>query len=392
MMQTHAKRIPFVRGSRMICLLAVLGLGANSRIFAQASVPATAASGQGSAVILGSTAGAPWRIDIPAHWNHKLVVYYHGYSMKPVTYAQKPPDAFEREFLDRGFALIQSGYSHTGYAVQYALPETEALREMFVARFGQPTETYVTGHSMGGELTMATMEQAPYTYNGALALCGLLGASDLHFEDMFAKVAAFDYYFPGVLPPLDPVPDSFQANGAFVQKLLQAVTANPKGAAAMRQLRLLHNNTDLARTMMFHIFVIQDMQHKAGGNPFDNRNYIYSGTEDDRALNDGVKRYAADGAAAQYLTRYYTPTGRLLHPMLALHTTYDTLINPTSVFPYTQAVTRAGFSQNFVQQYVKADGHCKITPQQAGIAFDELLTWVHTGQRPKPGSLPQENN
>ena len=364
-------------------------LGGSLRAAAQARPDLAAGKTAGPTTVLGATAGAPWRIDIPAHWNHKLVVYYHGYSMQPVTYKQKPPNAFDREFLDRGFALIQSGYSHTGYAVQYALPETEALREMFVARFGQPSATFVTGESMGGELTMATMEQAPYTYNGALALCGLLGASDLHFEDMFAKVAAFDYYFPGVLPALDPVPDSFQANGAFVQKLLRALNANPKGAAAMRQLRLLHNNTDLARTMMFHVFVIRDLQHKAGGNPFDNRNYIYTGTEDDRALNDSVKRYAADGAAAQYLTRYYTPTGRLMDPMLALHTTYDTLINPTSIFPYTQAVTRAGFSRYFVQQYVKADGHCNITPQQTGIAFDELLSWVRTGARPRPGSLPQ---
>ena len=366
-------------------------LRGNIRADAQARPDLAAGKTAGPTTVLGSTAGAPWRIDIPAHWNHKLVVYYHGYSMRPVTFRQTPPNAFDREFLDRGFALIQSGYSHTGYAVQFALPETEALREMFVGRFGQPTATFVTGKSMGGELTMATMEQAPYTYNGALALCGLLGASDLHLEDMFAKVAAFDYYFPGVLPPLDPVPDSFQANGAFVQKLLRALDANPKGAAAMRQLRLLHNNNNLARTMMFHIFVIQDLQHKAGGNPFDNRNYIYTGTDDDRALNDGVRRYAAEGAAAQYLTRYYTPTGRLMHPMLALHTTYDPLINPTSVFPYTQTVTRAGFSENFVQQYVKADGHCNITPEQTGIAFDELLLWVRAGTRPKPGSLPQKN-
>lgn len=367
---------------------AVLG-GAAASARTQSGTIGAAANAAASTTIVGTTAGASWRIDMPAHWNHKLVVYYHGYSQQPVTYKQTPPNGFERQFLGRGFALIQSGYSHTGYAVQYALPETEALREMFVARYGQPAETYVIGHSMGGELTMATIEQAPYTYTGALALCGLLGASDLHLQDMFAKVAAFDYYFPGVLPPLDPVPDSFQANGAFVRKLIRTLQANPRGAAAMRQLRLLHNNQDLARTMMFHVFVIQDMQHKAGGNPFDNRNYIYTGTDDDRALNDGVKRYAASGSAAQYLTRYYTPSGRLLRPMLAVHTTYDPLINPTSVFPYTQTVTRAGFSSNFVQQYVEADGHCKITPQQTGIAFDELLTWVHTDKRPKPGSLPE---
>ena len=30
--------------------------------------------------------GAAYRIDIPAHWNHSLVVFYHGYALQPVTF------------------------------------------------------------------------------------------------------------------------------------------------------------------------------------------------------------------------------------------------------------------------------------------------------------------
>ncbi|HEY4975073.1 MAG TPA: hypothetical protein VII41_15775, partial [Steroidobacteraceae bacterium] len=30
--------------------------------------------------------GASYRIDIPLHWNHSLVVFYHGYALQPVSY------------------------------------------------------------------------------------------------------------------------------------------------------------------------------------------------------------------------------------------------------------------------------------------------------------------
>lgn len=353
------------------------------------NVPPTIAKTDAGTTEIGETGGAAYRIDVPARWNHKLVVYYHGYSEKPVTYKNERPGAFDRTFLDRGFALIQSGYSVTGFALERAMPETELLREYFVSKYGQPTETYVTGHSMGGALTMETIEQAPYIYTGALSLCGLLGPSDLHEQQSFAAVAAFDYYFPGMLPPLDPVPRSFAVDNALQQKVQRALDADPAGAAAMRVIAGVKTDKDVAQMTVFHLFFIQDLQQKAGGSPFDNRNYLYSGTADDRALNDGVKRYAPDKLAAQYSTRYYTPTGRLMHPMLAVHTTYDQFINPSSIFVYTEHVNRAGYSENFVQQYVHADGHCNIAPRQVGIAFDELLDWTHRGKRPRPGLLPQ---
>jgi pimeloyl-ACP methyl ester carboxylesterase len=70
--------------------------------------------------------------------------------------------------------VAQSGYSVAGFALEQAIPETEALREYTIAKYGKPKETYVLGHSMGGELTMMSMEMYPNRYDGALPLCGLL--------------------------------------------------------------------------------------------------------------------------------------------------------------------------------------------------------------------------
>ena len=78
----------------------------------------------------------------------------------------------------------------------------------------------------------------------------------------------------------------------------------------------------------------------------------------------------------------------LLKPMLAVHTTYDPIIPADSVRLYADQVQRAGSSANFVQQYVKADGHCHFSGAETAAALDELILWKHTGKRPDPGILP----
>ena len=145
--------------------------------------------------------------------------------------------------------------------------------------------------------------------------------------------------------------------------------------------------------MVYFTFVLADMQHKAGGNPFDNQNLLYAGTTPgvtapDNALNDGVKRYAADLNARLYLIHHYTPTGRLSHPMLALHTTYDPRIPGATLSIYAEQVALAGSSPNLAQQYVHRDGHCTFTEEEVGRSFDELVNWIHDGRRPAAGLLP----
>src|SRR6185437_4488057 len=139
----------------------------------------------------GTQGGASWRIDVPANWNHELVVYYHGYSTTPVTFAASEPlpPMFE-PFLTRGYALIQSGYSSTGWAVEQAQADTETLRRRFVAAHGAPKRSYVAGMSMGGALTVYTIETHPEIYSGALSLCGAIEPTIRFMQQDFALRAA----------------------------------------------------------------------------------------------------------------------------------------------------------------------------------------------------------
>ncbi len=333
-------------------------------------------------------AGAAYRIDMPAKWNGVLLIYYHGYSEHPVTYDKSKPDGIGSGFAAAGFAVAQSGYSVTGFALDHAIPETEALRLYTIEHYGKPKETYVMGHSMGGQLAMATYESYPNRYDGALPLCGLLEPTRWLVGEGGAIRAAFDYYYPGLLPGPVQIAASEALDESVVAKVLKALPSNPKGLAELMALTRFKSNHDLADGVVFSTFIERDFEQKIGMPVLDNRNYIYAGGPDDNALNDGVKRYAAPEAALAFLKTWYTPTGVLIGPMLAVHTTYDPIIPAGTVRLYSDAVERAGSERNFVQQYVKADGHCHISGPETAAALQELITWKRNGKRPESGLVP----
>jgi hypothetical protein len=339
--------------------------------------------------------GAAYRIDVPEDWNHSLVVFYHGYAEHPATFhIAERLGGQQQPFLDRHFAVVQSAYSQTGWALQQAYPETEALRRYFVKKYGQPRDTYAVGFSMGGLLTSITLELNPKPYAGGLDVCGSVGPTFEAFERRFALRAAFDHYFPDMLPPLLATPAVFDDTPALQEKLLAALRAEPAAAAALRNLMALHTDADVAHDIGYFTYVVGDLQHRAGGNPFDNRNYIYTGTNPansaaDFELNDKVRRYAANPEARQYLLHHYTPNGHLGRPMLAVHTVYDPIVPAASLSLYNHIVESAGAEQNLVQQYVDREGHCNVTNEQIGTAFDELQRWTHGGSRPTPGLLKE---
>jgi pimeloyl-ACP methyl ester carboxylesterase len=338
----------------------------------------------------GTVDGASYRIDVPKNWNRGLVLYFHGYEPKPIVFDPKyPPGRILQEILNRGYAVARSGYAAGGWAVPQAATETEALRRHFRRKYGAPREIFLMGHSMGGLLTVMSLEENPKEYAGGLALCGVLAPADLVMQRAFANRVAFDALFPGVLPDVEHIPSTFMMNDiptiATVQK---ALDGSPQQAAIVRELANIHTNRGLADVLVFNTFVIEDLRLKSGGNPFDNRNLIYTGTNNDALLNQRVHRYAADPNAYRFLADWYSPTGNLRRKLLEVHTIYDPLVPASTTAWYNELTRRVGNGDNFVQQYVDRDGHCNVTADQTGIAFDELLAWVHNGQRPAPGPLP----
>ena len=340
----------------------------------------------------GSINGAAFRIDVPDNWNGGLVVYCHGYSPVPGKFNEKAlPDVFQ-VFVDQGYAFSQSGYAAGGWAVQEAAVDTESLRRYFVTKYGAPKETFLTGHSMGGLLTMMLMETYPTTYDAAMPMCGPLAPTDLFMgRGAFDSYVLFNYYFPGVLPEPTKIPSDFVNNKELVAKIQEALDAAPEKAASLRHFHdsNLKSNKDLAGTTGFIAYMLKELTERAGGNAFDNRNVIYNGTIDDIKVNAGIARYKADPKAQAYLKTFYTPNGRISRPMLAIHTSYDPLVPVWIPNQYSTSVELAGTGNLFVQQYVNHDGHCAILPAEISRGFTELREWKSNGTRPRSGEVPK---
>jgi hypothetical protein len=206
---------------------------------------------------------------------------------------------------------------------------------------------------------------------------------------VFDMRVVFDYLFPGALPNPVKIPADFMMSRDLSETIEKLLDSKPEQASILRRWTGLRNNKDAAGTLVFFTYILKELEARAGGNPFDNRNTIYEGTDDDNALNDRVARYKPEPRAAAYLERYYTPTGHLTRPMLAIHTTYDPLVPPWVPNMYSILAERADSDQFFVQQYVKHAGHCAIQPAEIGRGFQQLRQWSAVGTRPAAGGASQ---
>jgi pimeloyl-ACP methyl ester carboxylesterase len=365
----------------IFCLIVLIGLLSTAPTRSATLVPT-------QSVDVGSLKGASYRIDVPANWNHELVVFFHGTATEPVVF--KVDELLSPMFeplLARGYAVIQSGYSATGWAVAEGTVDSEHLRQYFVAKYGAPKRSFVMGMSMGGALLTQAIEHQPKVYNGALSFCGAIEPSDRLMQRDFALRAAFDYYFPEVLGALVPVASSYVPDDAAEARIAAALARNPAATQSLLRLYGAATTQSLAPVLAGITYDIQEMQQRTRGNPFGNADFIYTGSGDDAALNAGVKRYRAESAAQAYLSRWYTPSGKLLRPLLAVHDVGDPLVPASSAFEYALIAQRAGHGENFVQQYANHEGHCVFTPEEIGVAFDELIEWTSSGHRPASGKL-----
>ncbi len=374
---------------RILQLLCVIGIFfAPLAVRVQAAAPVAANSQREAIIDIGTHAGAAYRIDIPANWNRRLIVYYHGYEIMPVAFdAREPVSPMFEPMLKRGYAVIQSAYSAAGWAVEQGYADSERLRRYFVARYGAPKQSFVMGMSMGGTLTAMTIENMPKVYSGALSLCGAIEPTDRFMQRDFALRAAFDYYFPHVLGALVPVPADYLPDENIERKIAAAFAANPRATQSLLRLYGAADTRNFAPVIADITYEVLEMQRRTHGNPFGNADLIYTGTDDDFALNAGVRRYRAEERARTYMSRWYTPSGKLLRPLLALHDSGDPLVPASSAFEYALIAQRAGHGDDFVQQFVNREGHCVFTPAEIGRAFDELVDWVNAGKRPASGKL-----
>lgn len=357
----------------------------------------TAASAQFiSKIDSGAVNGVQYKILFPEKWKGKLVMYAHGYEFMGSAPRQSKNPKFPesmRPFLERGFAVAASDYATQGYAIPEGVDGTEALRQYFVRTYGKPDSTFAVGHSMGGGITLAIIENFGKYYNGGLPLCPLSSRPYLQVRKEFDMYAAFNACFPGVVPLLSEIFDIANPRPAkpFSEMMPKAMAIRKAivqkdsvlGVAFAKRFDLKFD--DLPFALFFNENVLRDIAAKAHGNPFDNTNTLYSGFPNDLEINRNVERLAAT-ADPDRIFSTYDRNGNIGKPVVLMHTIYDQLIPPVyGVVNFENMVHQKGKDQYLTVKYTNGQGHCVFTPQQIGHAFDALRAWTKSGKKAKAG-------
>jgi pimeloyl-ACP methyl ester carboxylesterase len=338
----------------------------------------------------GLVGNARYEIQMPANWNKKLVLYAHGYESPETPPRRLPKNNILQVFLDRGFATARSSYSQTGWALPEGVDDTEILRQFFIKKHGQPDSTFITGHSMGGGITLATIEKYGKNYAGGLAMCPLATRAYDQVKGAFDGYVVFNALFGNPLPSLadllsQKTPSPFQ--GSFLEKIKKAndiigkiKESHPALLANFAQNRRLKLD-DLPFNLIFTEGVISDLNNQSGGNPFDNSNTYYEGYGDDWTLNQKIERFTATAPNLRLTT--YDRSGMIDKPVVLLHTTYDQLITPNNGLNNYDALVHAKRKEhNLKMFFTNGQGHCAFTPEQTATAFDALRSWAKSGQKP----------
>ena len=321
----------------------------------------------------GEINGAPYRIDMPPQWNGNLVMIAHGYEPVGVPRAESWPQApASPMFLAQGYAVAESGYRSQGWAVAEALEDIEALRQHFSSQHEPPKSTYLYGVSLGSHIALATLERHPEHYAGALSTCGVNGpAENMISEGVVTALVALDYFFPTALPA-GGLTDA-NAPSLVDPEQIEAALASDETRTAILVQRLEIDRPALAGAMMLNWMVLRELQQRAGGHPVDNRDVVYAGFGDDDAFNRGVRRYAADAKAAEYLRTNASLSGRIEDPVVLLSNDRDPTIPPRFAKIYPALVKAADRAELLTVMPNRGVGHCDFTPDDIEAGWAQLV-------------------
>ena len=372
------------------------------------------ARADGGLNVTGKLSGNPFALRVPANWNGSSVLNAHGY-VTPGQPESVPDPATDPSIgllttvYAQGYLAANTAYAKTGYAVKEGIDANKALRD-FLDAAGSKLE-YMTGISMGGNITVGLVEKYPNDFAGAMPYCGVVAGWRAEQRFLLDFRVVYDYYTKGTVYALPGNGDAVTYRADYTYPAVQAsviglFTAAAKGDAAARSiLAQVSKVTGVPADVVSYLtplagssYGLQDYLSTAGGNGYTNLGKVYSGSADDAALNAGVQRITATPAGSAYLDANYTPTGKFSAKMLSFHNTVDPLV-PYSFEPeFASVVAAAKNSDNLVQQTVDANPanpadpgkggptHCYFTPTQVSAAWNELRNWVEKDVRPPDGA------
>jgi len=363
-------------------------------------------------IITGETGpGSSYALYLPRQWNGAAVFYAHGIRdvLDPVGLQDQDGYSAIRDQLGAlGYAVAYSSFSENGFAVEDAARRTHQLRGLFASRFGQPTRSFLLGHSLGALAVMKLAEQFPEQYDGAVPVCGIVGGTQLQLDYVVNVRALFDHFYPGILPgsPSEPVP-GYVMDLAKRNQIISTVSGNPLGMlviASTAQTPLEFTTPaqlveSLLNALVYHTRGADNVLTFVNGKfPVSNVGVAYKPRDGFivpplnfptvsailGGVNLQIPRFEADPSAAEWAAKNFTPSGALRIPTITLHNRWDRLVPSFHEDTLAKRVSDSGATNLLVQRRNQAwgYGHCAIPAAAQVQAITDLASWVETGIKP----------
>jgi pimeloyl-ACP methyl ester carboxylesterase len=338
----------------------------------------------GARADFGRLGGAVYQIEVPDHWNGRLVLYMEGYGELGPEARVSPPN-IRTYLILHGYAWGASSFSSTSQIPGRAADETAALWDLFVKKHGRPQYTYVTGQSMGGAASHIAAERYADRFDGALALCGSAGQVEgaMQQADFFAAAAyvagvtqaEFDASTDVAALIRDRIMPALQDPAAHKrwEDIMIDLTGGPR--AFDREGFHFEEETNWGRAQ---IVVTSHLAPNAGTTYRLGPLSTISSDEFNRAVirlpvNDDLMRAFIEGQET---------TGMLQMPLLSLHTTGDGQVPIEQARILQRRVDAAGKSDLLVQRVMRDPGHCGFTNAEWAAGLEALVEWVEHGNKP----------
>ena len=364
----------------------------------QSKLPFGALPGTTTARYWGVHGGAGYRIEVPASWNGELVLYGHGFRGTGLELTVDNP-RIRQYLVTHGYAWAASSYSKNGYDVKEGVKDTHALGELFNGLVGNPTRTYITGHSMGGHITGVAIEQYPSAYVGALPMCGVMGDNELFdyfldFNLVAEALAGVQAQFPfpanyqtAVVPVVKAAlassyPSGLNSQGVKLFGVTQNISGGPRPAFA--------TSFFVWGNFLFTVGVTGGDIGVAPGNVQDNSTAVYqidsnpALSNDEIVLNANVLRVTQDpqGRHPNGLANIPPILGTFRIPVVTIHTIGDLFVPLSMEQIYAMRAAKQGTSNLLVQRAIRDHAHCGFAVPEEEAAFAALVNWVTNGVKP----------
>jgi fermentation-respiration switch protein FrsA (DUF1100 family) len=360
------------------------------------------ANGALTTVFQGVHGHAAYDVEVPAQWNGDLVVWAHGFRGQGTSLTVDAPSfGLRQKFVNEGYAWAASSYTDNGYDIRAGVLSSKDIAEFVPDLTGQRTHrVFIAGVSMGGHIIGRSIEQFPHFYDGALPMCGVLGDQTLFdfFLDYnlvgqdLAGVSAFpfpdDYGTVDIpkiegalgLAKLSPVgPDTTNDLGKQFRSIVINRSGGPRpGATAAFA---------FWKDFLFSLGVPSHAGNTLAQNPGQISQNLATNYQPDSPVdvNATVLRVAPQnlpGRNSASLTQVPKILGHPEIPVLTLHGLGDLFVPFSMEQAYRQDVDQTNRGDLVAQRAIRSVNHCEFSSTEAGTAWDDLVSWVHTGNRP----------